>query len=174
MKCLAVVVRIQNQHILTADEILSGQDLLGVLLYGHEKNAYWYGSELSIEEARNLAPILRPLDAGDVCGSGRDDLGIENPNEGIVETDEVDFERCLEIRARLTSAPCADIIQTGIRTRPSMACSAARPTRKTRGSSLFWFRRWWRSAKRKTGIHFCWRCASRRHRRRKMPCSGGQ
>ena len=27
-----------------------------MLLYGHAKNAYWYGSQLSIEETRELAP----------------------------------------------------------------------------------------------------------------------
>ena len=31
-------------------------DELGVLLYGHDKNAYWYGSQLTLEEARELAP----------------------------------------------------------------------------------------------------------------------
>ena len=41
---------------LEEDEIVDGSDELGVLLYGHKKNAYWYGSRLSIEEARKLAP----------------------------------------------------------------------------------------------------------------------
>ncbi|MBV8836418.1 MAG: homospermidine synthase, partial [Alphaproteobacteria bacterium] len=43
-------------HILTEDDIVDGIDELGVLLYGHAKNAYWYGSQLSIEETRKLAP----------------------------------------------------------------------------------------------------------------------
>jgi homospermidine synthase len=29
-------------------EITSGIDELGVLLYGHSKNAYWYGSSLDV------------------------------------------------------------------------------------------------------------------------------
>src|SRR6185436_20553776 len=41
-------VRQPNDHILTEDEIVDGIDELGVLLYGHAKNAYWYGSQLSI------------------------------------------------------------------------------------------------------------------------------
>src|SRR5581483_4627012 len=41
-------------HILTEDDIVDGIDELGVLLYGHAKNAYWYGSQLSIEETRKL------------------------------------------------------------------------------------------------------------------------
>ena len=89
----------KNQHIMTQDEILSGEDKLGVLLYGHKKNAYWYGSELSIEEARSLAPyqsatgmqVTSAVLAGLIWA-------IENPHEGIVETEEMDFERCLEIQ----------------------------------------------------------------------------
>jgi homospermidine synthase len=30
-------------------------DELGVLLYGHSKNAYWYGSQLDIHTARSRA-----------------------------------------------------------------------------------------------------------------------
>src|ERR1035437_9089009 len=46
-----------RHHILDESEIVDGIDELGVLLYGHEKNAYWYGSQLSIEEKRQLAPL---------------------------------------------------------------------------------------------------------------------
>ena len=31
-------------------------DELGVLIAGHAKNAYWYGSQLTIEESRRVAP----------------------------------------------------------------------------------------------------------------------
>ena len=31
-------------------------DELGVLIYGHEKNAYWYGSQLDIDRTRKMAP----------------------------------------------------------------------------------------------------------------------
>ena len=43
-------------HVLNENEIMDGIDELGVLLYGHDKNAYWYGSQLSIQETRNIAP----------------------------------------------------------------------------------------------------------------------
>ena len=46
----------EDVHILDEHEIVDGIDELGVLLYGHKKNAYWYGSQLSIEETRELAP----------------------------------------------------------------------------------------------------------------------
>src|SRR5258707_7131815 len=48
--------RQKRSHILTEKEIVGGIDELGVLLYGHRRNAYWYGSQLSIEETRTLAP----------------------------------------------------------------------------------------------------------------------
>ena len=48
-------VQQERQRILM-DDITGGIDELGVLLAGHKKNAYWYGSQLSIEEARKLAP----------------------------------------------------------------------------------------------------------------------
>src|SRR5215813_6238666 len=46
----------EKWHILDENEIVDGIDELGVLLYGHAKNAYWYGSQLSIEETRRIAP----------------------------------------------------------------------------------------------------------------------
>jgi homospermidine synthase len=88
-----------RQHILTEDEIVDGRDELGVLLYGHAKNAYWYGSQLTIEEARALAPyqnatgmqVTSAVLAGMVWA-------LENPNAGIVEADDMDFRRCLEVQ----------------------------------------------------------------------------
>jgi homospermidine synthase len=38
------------------DEITGGSDILGALLLGHAYNAWWTGSDLSIEESRRLAP----------------------------------------------------------------------------------------------------------------------
>src|SRR5580704_15828332 len=43
-----------EHHILDEHEIVDGIDELGVLIYGHAKNAYWYGSQLSVEETREL------------------------------------------------------------------------------------------------------------------------
>src|SRR5262249_60528284 len=44
-------------HILTEHDIVDGIDELGVLLYGHARNAYWYGSPLSVHEARAPRPL---------------------------------------------------------------------------------------------------------------------
>ncbi|WP_293856569.1 homospermidine synthase [uncultured Alsobacter sp.] len=86
-------------HILDENEIVDGIDELGVLLYGHAKNAYWFGSQLSIEETRMLAPyqnatglqVTSAVLAGMVWA-------LENPNAGIVEADDLDFRRCLEVQ----------------------------------------------------------------------------
>ena len=74
--------------ILDEHEIVDGIDELGVLLYGHGKNAYWYGSQLSIEEARKLAPYQSAtgLQVTSAVLTGMV-WAIENPMAGIVETD---------------------------------------------------------------------------------------
>ena len=86
-------------HILDENEIVDGIDELGVLLYGHAKNAYWYGSRLSIEETRELAPYQNAtgLQVSSAAMAGMV-WALENPTAGIVEADEVDFERCLDVQ----------------------------------------------------------------------------
>ena len=87
------------QHVLDETELVDGIDELGVLLYGHDRNAYWYGSHLSLEAARKLAPhqnatglqVTSAVLAGMVWA-------LENPQAGIVETDEMDYRRCLEVQ----------------------------------------------------------------------------
>ena len=90
----------QVEHIILDEhEIVDGIDELGVLLYGHSKNAYWYGSQLSIEETRKLAPYQNAtgMQVSSAVLAGMV-WALENPNEGIVEADEMDFRRCLEIQ----------------------------------------------------------------------------
>ena len=87
-------------HILTEHEIEDGVDELGVLLYGHANNAYWYGSQLSIEETRRIAPYQNAtgLQVTSAVLAGMV-YALENPNLGIVEADEMDFRRCLEVQS---------------------------------------------------------------------------
>ncbi len=90
--------RLQTGRRLLMDEIASGIDELGVLLMGHARGAYWYGSRLSIEEARRLVPhnnatslqVTAAVLAGMVWA-------IENPVAGVVEADQIDHCRILEI-----------------------------------------------------------------------------
>jgi homospermidine synthase len=85
--------------ILDENEIVDGVDELGVLLYGHEKNAYWFGSSLSIEQTRELAPYQNAtgLQVTSAVLAGIVWM-LENPDRGVVEADEMDFERCLDIQ----------------------------------------------------------------------------
>ena len=89
----------EEHHILDENEVIDGIDELGVLLYGHAKNAYWYGSQLSIEETRELAPYQNAtgLQVSSAVLAGMV-WALENPKAGIVEADEIDFERCLEVQ----------------------------------------------------------------------------
>ena len=90
--------QLQPEKRLMMDEITSGIDELGVLLMGHAKGAYWYGSRLSIEQARALVPynnatslqVTAAVLAGMVWA-------LENPRSGLVEPDELDHVRCLEV-----------------------------------------------------------------------------
>jgi homospermidine synthase len=88
----------QERQRILMDDITAGIDELGVLLAGHRRNAYWYGSQLSIGEARQLAPynnatslqVTVAVLAGVIWA-------MENPNLGLIEPDEMDFRRALEI-----------------------------------------------------------------------------
>jgi homospermidine synthase len=90
--------QIQDRKRILGDDITKGIDELGVLLAGHKKNAYWFGSQLSIDEARRLVPfnsatslqVTVAVLAGLVWA-------IENPNNGITEPEEIDFRRVLQI-----------------------------------------------------------------------------
>ena len=48
--------RLQERQRIMNDEIISGADILGALLMGHPYQAWWTGSDLSIEESRRLVP----------------------------------------------------------------------------------------------------------------------
>jgi homospermidine synthase len=90
--------QLQSEKRLMMDEIIDGIDELGVLLMGHRRGVYWYGSRLSIDETRRIAPhnnatslqVTAAVLAGMIWA-------IEHPQAGIVEPEELDFERILEI-----------------------------------------------------------------------------
>lgn len=90
--------QMQPRQRIMMDDITSGMDELGVLLAGHKKNAYWYGSQLTIEEARKLVPynnatslqVTVAVLAGIIWA-------MEHPDSGLMEPDELDHKRILEI-----------------------------------------------------------------------------
>ncbi len=90
--------RMQDDVRLLNEEIVDGIDELGALLMG-DFGAYWYGSQLSIHEARRLMgpdfnatspQIAAPVLAGAMWL-------IENPHRGVVEPEDIDHDYILEI-----------------------------------------------------------------------------
>ncbi len=81
-------------------DIVAGFDELGVLLAGHEKNAYWYGSTLNIEDARSNVPYANATTMQVTAGVMAAAIwAIRNPKRGLLEADALDYEECLEIAA---------------------------------------------------------------------------
>ena len=90
--------RLQDRQRLMMDEIRGGVDELGVLLMGHARGAYWYGSRLSIEQARALAPHNNATSL-QVTAAVLGGLvwAIEHPTAGVVEADQLDHARVLAV-----------------------------------------------------------------------------
>lgn len=81
----------QTDRRIIRDDIASGMDELGVLLMGNAKGVYWYGSRLSIEQARELAPYNNATSLQVVAGVLAGMVwALRNPRAGIVEPDDLD------------------------------------------------------------------------------------
>ena len=88
--------RLQDEHRMLRDDIVSGIDELGVLLMSGVHGAYWYGSQLSIEQTRALVDennattlqVAAPLVAG-LCWA------IAHPHEGVLEPDDLPHDAML-------------------------------------------------------------------------------
>ncbi len=80
------------------DDIQGGTDELGVLLMGHKRGGYWFGSQVSVGEARSLAPYNNATSLQVGAGLlGAIVWACEHPRAGVVDPDEMDFERVLEV-----------------------------------------------------------------------------
>ena len=90
--------RMPSRRRVLRDDIDSGIDELGVLLMGHARGAYWYGSQLSIGQARALAPnnsaTTLQVAAGVLAGAV---WALRHPARGIVEPDEMPFDEVLAV-----------------------------------------------------------------------------
>ncbi|PJD92415.1 MAG: homospermidine synthase [Legionella sp.] len=80
------------------NEIVNGTDELGVLLMGNSKGAYWFGSTLTVQEARALAPYNNATSLQVVAGvlSGMI-WAIEHPDRGLVEAEDMDYAFIMDI-----------------------------------------------------------------------------
>lgn len=90
----------QTHQRLLDDDVVDGRDELGVLLLGHARTAYWFGSCLSIQQARALCPhntatslqVTAAVMAGVVWA-------LRNPACGILEPDDLPHREILALCA---------------------------------------------------------------------------
>lgn len=88
----------ESQRLISKDIAPNGVDELGVLLMGHAKNAYWYGSRLSIDETRRIAPYNNATGLQVVAGIlGAMVWAMKNPTAGVVDSEEMDHEVVLGV-----------------------------------------------------------------------------
>ncbi len=80
------------------DEITQGSDILGALIMGHAFNSWWIGTDLSIEESRQLVPHQNATTmqvAISVVGACM--WMIQNPAEGVKVPDELPHDFILDV-----------------------------------------------------------------------------
>lgn len=89
--------RLQPHKRILRGEITGGRDELGVLLMGNARGVYWYGSRLSIEEARALLPLNNATSLQVVAGIlGAMVWALRHPHSGVVEPDDIDHRVVME------------------------------------------------------------------------------
>jgi homospermidine synthase len=102
-------LEMQDAQRIAKDEVIAGIDELGVLLLGHGKNAWWYGSQLGIDEARRLIPHENATSLQVVASL----LGalvwmLRNPDRGYLEPEDLPFDEVLRV-ARPYLGPIASV-----------------------------------------------------------------
>lgn len=91
---------LQNIQRIATDEIVDGSDDLGVLLMGHELNAWWTGSCLDIHTARALVPGQNATVLQVACSIiGAILWMIKNPKNGVNIPDQLPYKEILETAA---------------------------------------------------------------------------
>ena len=87
----------ENQRIMN-DEIISGDDRLGVLLMGHPYKSWWVGSLLDIESARKLIPNQSATTvqvASAVYAAVA--WAMSNPDKGLLVPDDLPWRELLDL-----------------------------------------------------------------------------
>ena len=89
---------LQDELRIMNDEIIDGEDRLGVLLMGHPYKAWWTGSLLSIHDARRLAPgqsaTTLQVAAGVLAACT---WIVANPDRGITVPDDIPWREALAV-----------------------------------------------------------------------------
>jgi homospermidine synthase len=87
----------KDQRILN-DEIVEGRDELGVLLMGHDFNAWWTGSLLDIHETRRLVPNQNATTLQvAISVVAAVSWMLRNPTRGFCLPDDIDHEEILKV-----------------------------------------------------------------------------
>lgn len=90
--------QLQKKQRILNDEITSGSDILGGLLMGHAYNAWWIGSDLSIEESRRLVPHQNATTMQVAISVVAAVMWmIENPARGVLVPDDLPHDYVLRI-----------------------------------------------------------------------------
>jgi homospermidine synthase len=90
--------QLQEDQRIMSDEIIDGEDQLGVLLMGHDFKSWWCGSLLSIHDARKHVPHQQATTlqvAISVVAAAT--WIIANPKRGVCLPDDIDHEEILKI-----------------------------------------------------------------------------
>jgi homospermidine synthase len=100
---------LQPELRIMSDDIVAGEDELGVLLLGHDLNGWWVGSQLDIHEARQLVPGQNATTlqvAASVLGAVF--WMIRNPQQGFNVPDQLPHREVLEV-ANPYLGPCPSV-----------------------------------------------------------------
>jgi homospermidine synthase len=112
---------LQERQRIMGDEIISGQDQLGVLLMGHAYTAWWTGSLLSIEETRALVPHQNATTlqvAASILGAVK--WMIDEPSGGLRVPDELPWRKVMDVAyPYLGTCWSAPVDWDPLRTRPN-------------------------------------------------------
>lgn len=100
---------LQSDQRIMADDIIKGEDELGVLLLGHDFNAWWVGSQLDIDETRALVPGQNATTlqvAASVLGAVF--WMIDHPEMGLCVPDDLPHREILAV-ANPYLGPCPSV-----------------------------------------------------------------
>jgi homospermidine synthase len=90
--------QMQPKMRIMADEIIDGEDQLGVLLMGHDFKSWWCGSLLDIHTSRQLVPHQQATTMQVACSVVAASIWmIKNPRRGFLLPDDLDHEEILRV-----------------------------------------------------------------------------
>jgi homospermidine synthase len=108
-ECRMAGWRLQQRQRIMTGEITTGMDELGVLLLGHDLNGWWTGSQLTIEETRELVPDQNATTlqvAASVLAAVF--TLIRHPDLGLCVPDDLDHREILAVAAPYLG-PCPSV-----------------------------------------------------------------